>query len=58
MSDPKSDNIRPIYGGKVDTPKMYINGHEVPPEIFELYRKSIFDCESGVLYTYGYRGEE
>lgn len=48
MNEPIPDNIRPIYGGMVDTPKLCINGEEVTTAIFETYR-GVFDCESGIL---------
>lgn len=32
MYEPKPDNVRPIYGGTLDSLKLYINGKEVGEE--------------------------
>ena len=50
MNEPNPSNVRPIYGGTVDTLKLYINGKEVPTVDLPVIYGTL-DAATGILIT-------
>lgn len=60
MNTPQPADIRSIFGGKVDTLKLYVNGKEYPVNETCDVKYGIFATDTGVVtyFNGNLRGEE
>lgn len=49
MNTPQPTDIRPIYDGKMETHKLYVNGKEYPVNETAEIKYGTFDCEQGTV---------